>query len=197
MKIARAFGILIAVVGLAASALAQTPQLPQIPAAVDLVYAAPFTLQQGFRSDWRNDRPLVTSGYLMVLRVNPSLVFPRQVSQPVLYAGVQTAERINVGYASGYIVVVVPNPVDLSQDRIWFGTPELPEQVTSNTALYQLRMAESAGIAVTLPDVLNRALRPALSLPNRTELLRRAAELVRQYAPDEAELADNLTPIGR
>jgi hypothetical protein len=131
----------------------------------------------------------------MVLRVNPNLVFPRQVGQPILYAGVQTAERINVGYTSGYIVVIVPNPVDLSRDRIWFGTPGLPEQVTSNTALFELRMAEAAGIAVTPPDVLNRALRPALSLPDRTELLRQAAALIHQYARDEAELADNLTPI--
>ena len=101
MKMANVFGFLVAFLGLAAGALAQTPPIPPVPAAVDLVYAAPFTLQQGFRSDWRNDRPIVTGGYLMVLRVNPNLVYPRQVSQPVLYAGVQTAERINVGYTSG------------------------------------------------------------------------------------------------
>jgi len=190
-------GVLVAFLGLAAGALAQIPPIPPVPAAVDLVYAAPFTLQQGFRSDWRNDRPIVTGGYLMVLRVNPDLVYPRQVSQPVLYAGVQTAERINVGYTSGYIVVIAPNPVDLSRDRIWFGSPALPEQVTANTAAYELKRAESAGIAVTSQSVLNNALRPALSLADRTDLLRKAAELIRQYAPDERELADNLAPIRR
>jgi len=195
MRITR-FGVAMAgILVLAASASAQVPPIPTLPSAVELVYAAPFTLQQTFRSDWHNDRPVVGSGYLVVLRVNPALVFPRQDSQPVLYSGVQTAERINVGYRSGFVVAILPGPLDLSRDRIWFGTAMLPEQVTSNTAAYELRKAESAGIPATPASVLNHALWQTLVLADRTDLLRKAAELIRQYAPDETELANNLTPV--
>jgi len=195
MRITRFGGVVAGILVLAAGALAQTPPIPALPSAVELVYAAPFKLQQEFRSDWHNDRPVVGSGYLVVLRVNPALVFPRQDSQPVLYSGVQTAERINVGYRSGFVVAILPGPLDLARDRIWFGTPMLPEQVTSNTAAFELRRAESAGIRATPASVLNHALRQTLVLANRTELLRKAAELIRQYAPDETELANNLVPI--
>jgi len=197
MKTLNFFGILAAVLALAVSALAQTPPLPSTPAAADLVYAEPFTLQQGYQSNWSKEKPTVTSGYLIVVRVDHDLVFPRQVAEPVLYAGNQTAERINVGYVSGHVVAIVPSPLDPARDPIWFGTPQLPEQVNSNTIQAERQRAVAAGIRATAPVFLSSALRGEVALADRAALLRHAADLIRQYSPDEAELADNITPVNQ
>ena len=197
MKTLNFFGILVAVLALAVSAPAQTPPLPSTPAGVDLVYAEPFILQQGYQSNWSKENPTVTSGYLIVVRVDHDLVFPRQVAEPVLYAGNQTAERINVGYISGHVVGIVTGPLDPARDPIWFGTPQLPEQVSSNTVQSERQRAVAAGIRATSPAFLRSALRSEIVLADRAALLRHAADLIRQYSPDEGELADNLTPVSK
>jgi hypothetical protein len=130
-----------------------------------------------------------------VLRVDPNLVFPRQVAEPVLYVGNQTAERINVGYKSGHVVAIVPGPVSLYRDPIWFGTPALPEQVDSNAVLAERAKAEAAAIRATPWSVMRSSMRAYVALADRQALLREVAGLIHQYAPDEAALADSLAPI--
>ena len=73
---------------LAAAVVAAPPQLPATPAPVqDIVFAQPFTLDRGEVSNWRAERPEITSGYILVLKVDPDLVYPRQTAEPVLYVG--------------------------------------------------------------------------------------------------------------
>lgn len=104
------------------------PDIPDIPAAVDeVVYAHLFALDEGYKFEWRKEQPLVKNGYILVLKVDRDLVYPRQTAEPVLYAGDQTAERVNVGYWSGRVVAIVPGKLDLKKTPIWFGTPELPD----------------------------------------------------------------------
>ncbi len=174
----------------AVSASAAPPAVPATPARVDdLVYAAPFTLREGYAHDWRAERPLVTRGYLVVLRVQPALVYPRQVAEPVLYVGNQTAERLNVGYRSGHVVAIVPGDVDLKTAPLWFGTPALPEQVNASAIDVERLRAARAGIRAVPTRLVARAVRVPLALGSKADLLREAGALVDLYASDEEDLA--------
>jgi hypothetical protein len=187
---------LLAAAGLFSGAFApaQTPALPPTPAAAQLVRATPFRLAAGYASDWRKERPLVTEGWLVVLRVDPALVFPRQTAEPVLYAGRHTAERLNVGYRSGHVVAIVPAPFDPAKDPVWFGAPALPEQVDAATIAAERAKADAAGIAPAPAAAAPGAAagRPVRALAAKGALLADAAALVREFAPDEPEAAAGL-----
>ena len=169
---------------------AGVPPVPPTPAAVeDIVYVAPFVLTHGFASDWRAERPLVTRGHLVVLKVAPDLVYPRQTAEPVLYAGDQTVERLNVGYPSGYVVAIVPGALELDRVPLWFGTPRLPESVDAAVVRAEQARAGEAGIRPPAAERVQAVLRPRLELGDKSDLLREAAALVELYAPDEKDLA--------
>jgi len=176
-------------------AVAGPPAVPPTPAAVDdIVYVRPFTLETGFRFDWSKERPLVTSGTLLVLRVDEDLVIPRQAAEPVLYVGDGTAQRVNHGNESGYVIAIVPGDVDLSQAPIWFGTPELPERVDAAMAKAERALADKAGIKAFSPTKINTAATKGgerLNVADLHALLRGpVAELVLEYSPQEKRLAD-------
>ncbi len=181
------------------STLADPPAIPPTPAAVqDVVYARPFSLEKGYEFTWRKEKPTVTEGYLLVLKVDPALVYPRQTAEPVLYVGDTTAERVNVGYPSGTVVAIVPCKLadfDLKKTPIWFGTPELPERCTAKTIAQERAKAEKAGIKPLAEAKIDAAKAKGgaqLSLKDSYELQRQVAPLIKQYAPDESERADNL-----
>jgi hypothetical protein len=174
------------------------PPIPATPAGVfDLVYARKFTLQEGYQHLWSKDKPTVTTGYLLVLKVDPNLVYARQVAEPVLYVGNQTAERLNIGYESGYVVAIVPGDVDLKKATLWFGTPELPERVDANMVKAEAAKAKAANLGPFTEKVVQDAQAKGnteLKVSSKDELLRTAAELVLQYAPQEKQLAEGLAP---
>jgi hypothetical protein len=178
---------------------AKPPPLPPTPAPIqEVVYARPFTLAQGYEFTWRKEKPTVTEGYLLVLKVDPALVYPRQTAEPVLYVGDTTAERVNVGYTSGHLLVIVPGKradFDLKKTLIWFGTPELPERCTAKTIAEERAKAEKAGIkppAAATIDAAREKGGAGLAVKDVYELQRQLAPLIKQYAPDETERADNL-----
>jgi hypothetical protein len=181
------------------------PAIPPTPAPVlELVSARTFTLEAGYTHLWRSERPQADSGYLLVLRVDPALVYPRQVAEPVLYVGQQTAERINIGYESGHVVAIVPavldDPehadfIDLCKAPIWFGTPELPERVGAKRIARERLRAERSGIRPASAEAIARATKRggrALAAEDKLHLLRESAALVRRYAPDEVQLVERL-----
>ena len=177
--------------------------------ALDMVFARPFVLDEGYRHEWRSDRPSVDAGYLLVLQVDPSYVQPRNGLEPVLYVGAQTAERVNYGYPSGSVVAIVPaardgngHPLlDLEQTLIWFGTPELPERVDAGRIDAELARARAAGGVPLAQARLTAATNAGGSLvrfANRTALHRYAAERVLEFAEGEEELAQSmLAPLVR
>ncbi|NNM27060.1 MAG: hypothetical protein HKO59_13930, partial [Phycisphaerales bacterium] len=172
---------------------AAPPAVPATPAAIDqLVYAQPFTLDEAFRFEWQQEKPMTRSGYLLVMKVNPDLVYPRQSPEPVLYVGKQTAQRINVGYRSGHVVAIVPAPqdeagvvtLDLAKTPIFFGTPELPERIDRTDMEAEHTAAVAAGVTALPADHLTLATRAAQGQPTAfrgdVELLRHAAQLIRR-----------------
>ncbi len=187
---------------------AAPPPVPSTPAAVEeLVYARPFTLKQGYAFEWCKERTPVREGYVLVLKVDPDLVYPRQSLEPVLYVGDHTAQRVNSGYQSGYVIAVVPAAsgrlpetdrsahAQLHSAPIWFGTPELPERVDTSIIRRERAKAEAAGVKPFARAVVAAALEkggPRLEVKDRYELGSEMAALVRTYAPQEAHVADRL-----
>jgi hypothetical protein len=160
-------------------------------AVIDVVYVQPFSLKTGYTHFWREEKPFVKSGTLAVFKVNPNLVYPRNALEPVLYVANQTAERLNFGNESGYVVAIIPGEVDLSNSRAWFGTPELPERVSEKTIKLEAELAEKGNIKQLDPDTVRKVTQQYLDVPDLATLLRdHAAELVLKYSPQEKALAE-------
>ena len=162
----------------------------------NLVCARPFKLETGYSSAWRAERPLVASGWLLVLDVDPGIVEPRDELEHVLYVGDQTAERINQGNLAARCIVVVPSTPDalgwptgdLATMPMWFGAEALPEQIDDASVQAELAAATSAGIAPFAPAEVAAALAcgsTGIKLHDRSELLVAAARWIVEYAPQE------------
>lgn len=185
----------------AAVVIAAPPQVPATPAAVqDIVFAQPFTLETGEMSYWRAERPTIKSGYILVLKVNPDLVYPRQTAEPVLYVGDTTAERLNVGYRSGHVVAIVgaeitgDKAMDLSKVKIWFGTPELPERVDAKRIAQESALADAAGIKAFDAEKISNLLAQNETLSERDMrgIHDDVAALIRRFSPQEESVAQAL-----
>jgi hypothetical protein len=180
---------------LSSSAIAQDDLrlVPKTPSAViDIVFARPFTLAKGYTYDWSKERPIVRSGILVVLKVNPDLVIPRNSAEPVLYAGNQTVQRLNHGHESGHVIAIIPGEVDLTRFPIWFGSPELPERVSVQMVRSERALADAAKIRPFAAEKIRRVTQELrLQVSDLYSLLRdHAAELVLKYSPQEKKLAE-------
>ncbi len=192
--------LIVCMLAVATVAVAGVPAIPDTPAGVDdILYARTFTMEKGYAFEWAKDRPMLTTGTLLVLKVNPDLVYARQVAEPVLYVGNKTAERVNIGYKSGHVIAIVPGEVDLKKTPIFFGTPELPERVDAEMANSELVSAQSKDIKPLDAKKVEAAQARGgekLQVADREELLREIAPLVMKYAADEKALADAfLVPV--
>lgn len=178
---------------LAASAV-EPPDINKLvtPAAVvDVVHIQPFVLKEGYSHDWRQERPFVQSGTLVVFKVNPDYVYPRNAAEPVLYAGNQTAQRLNQGHESGYVIAIIPGAIDLAREPVWFGSRELPERVNAETITLERARAEKAGIKPFDAAKVQSVTRERLESNDLAALLREhVAELLPQFSPQEKALAE-------
>lgn len=181
---------------LCVAALGAPPAIPGTPAAIrEVVLVREFTTDKAFSNSWRKDATDVSRGVLLVLRVDAALVYPRQVAEPVLYVGDQTARRVNVGYESGYVVAIVPGEVDLTKAPIWFGSPELPERVDAEMIRKERESARRAGIKPLDEKSADSARErggPRVRVADEEALLREAATLIERYSPTETDLVAGL-----
>ncbi|MDP6518267.1 MAG: hypothetical protein QF724_07435 [Planctomycetota bacterium] len=174
-----------------------------------VLYARHFTLAQPYPHTWRAERPLVSSGYLVVLDIEREYLVPRQGLEPVLILGEQTVERINNGDGSGHLVAIVPDAHllrdadrveqrDLAERRSFFATPALPEEVDGAWIAAQVERAASlAPLGASAREALAAGTSP-VQLEDRVALEHLAAELIMRYAPDESEQAAGmLVPLLR
>jgi hypothetical protein len=180
---------------LTVSTLAETPPMPKTPAAVDdIVYARPFSLEKGFKFFWRKERPEVTEGLILVLKADKALLVPRAAMMPVLYVGDQTAQRVNHGHESGYFIVLVPGQPDLTKAPIWFGTPNLHDQVDASTIEAERKKADEAGIQPLPTKKVQAALARGgepLDAENLGQVLHgEVADLILKYSPQEKHIAE-------
>jgi len=158
---------------------------------IDIVSIQPFRLEKSFKYDWRSERPDVSSGLLIVIKVDPRLVAPTNGLQPVLYAGSHTVQRINQGNESGFVIGIIPGQIDLSKEPIWFGTPALPERIDAKTISIELANAKRSGIASLKSADMQSRTRNLIVAPDLTTLLRQyAAAFILEFSPQETHLTD-------
>jgi hypothetical protein len=171
-----------------------------------LLYARPFVLDHSYTHYYRAEQPEVRAGMILVLAVDPELARPRETWNKVLYAGAETAERINHGIDSGRIVVIVPAELDargepkldLATTPIFFGGLELPENVSREMAVHQLADARTRGVLAPDADEIRRARAEGgatLHLPDRVALDKQViADLILRYSPGktDADIASGL-----
>lgn len=181
-----------AVPSVTSDATAGESPVPATPSAViDIVEIQPFRLKAAYRYDWLQNRPLVSAGLLVVLRVDPKYILPRDTAEPVLYAGDRTIQRLNQGHRSGHVIGIIPGEVNPASAPIWFGRPQLPERVTPQIIKAERALADRAGIRAFSPDKIKGVRRDAIEVDDLAALLRgRAADLVLKYSPDEKDLAE-------
>jgi hypothetical protein len=204
--------VLLLAAGVAALVSKLPDEPPPLPAAtpvggIDLLYARPFTVDVPFTHMWRAERPQVQAGWVLVLAVNPDLVFPRESAEPILYVGDQTAERVNHGETSGHVVAIVPAPLgasgavalDLTQAPIYFGAPGLPEQVDSAKAKAELASAVQRGIAAPTAQTLTNVTQPQVRFTDDWELHAWCSDLIQTWSPEETDLIATLRvqPLNR
>ncbi|MBU6208634.1 MAG: hypothetical protein KGR22_01850 [Planctomycetes bacterium] len=172
------------------------PPVPATPAApISIVAVQPFTIAEPYRHRFRKDGAEFTSGHLIVLRAEAGFVQPRQVAEPVLCVGSQTAERLWSDPAKGLMVAIVPawteradggteRPGDPSIDLVWFAAPELPERVDAAWIAAERARAEAAlaGGRLSTPSTREIVRHPSLTTASQDALIARASALV----PDPA-----------
>ena len=172
------------VAGVLGPALAQGTPAPIL----DLLYARPFVLTQGYPSWWESGRPIVTSGYVVVLEVDRSFLVPRASAMPVLCAGNHTVESIGEDFDSGILVGILPERPDLTQTVFWFAAPAYAESMTSG--IIEAARAEAVAAGIGPPDAqrVSEALAAGggeLQVGDKAALLDETAMLLGVYAGGE------------
>lgn len=158
---------------------------------LDVVFISPVFVGDAFLHNWREEKQLYESATLAVFKVNPKLVYPRNAAEPVLYVGNQTAQRLNQGDKSGYVIALIPGDVDLSREPVWFGSAELPERVNKETIAKERERAEAARFQPFDPEHVAKVSTKPLKAQNLRDLLREPiSELVMKFSPEEKHLAE-------
>jgi hypothetical protein len=173
----------------------QTPPPTRTGAVRKLLYAQPFTVATPYAHMWRREKPQVSSGWILVIEVDPAMTEPHQSAMPVLLAGEQTAEPVNFGQPSGNVVAVVPGAIDESNLSVWFGPPDLPETVDGPWITLARAKAppENVTTFTTAEVAAARALGgPSLSAADRVAIDRSIAQLILRFSPEERQLAESL-----
>jgi hypothetical protein len=174
--------------------VAADTKVPPTPAPIKGIVAAHrFTLEDPYQYTWTRERVMVSSGTLVVLEVDPALVVPRNTLEPVLYAGNVPLQRLNHGDKSGRVIGIVPGNIDVTTMPIWFGTPQLPERVTTAMAETERERAQKAGVTQTFERGAIAGLDspPTASKDLAALLSTVAADLVLTYSPEEKDLAES------
>ena len=165
-----------------------------------LLHAEPFHLATPYTHSWRAERPSFSSGWLLVLAVDPEVVVPRQTAEPVLVVGLQTAERINHGDVSSRLVVIVPATFDAARGLpdldparapAWFAAPALPEdpRLAAQISALEAQLARYVGAEEVEDD----------GEPFELKMPRLVAELHAQFAESaklEQAIKANLRGLG-
>lgn len=177
------------------------PALPDdaMTVGVTVLDVQPFVLTEPATHYYRAEQPRFDRGLVLLLDVTDrDLLAPRQLAEPVLYVGAETAERVNQGWRSGKLVVIVPavdgDPADLLDGQpVFFGEPALPEQIQAGQARDARALAISRGLAAVPAPMATRSLSEPLPFPDHGELLAWSTTWIATHAPDETDLIRGLT----
>lgn len=166
------------------------PSVETLPQPVaEILYVRPFSLAAGYRFTWTAEPRVIDDGTLVVAQLDPALLLPRDEPEPILYAGQRTVEKLNTGYPSGRVIVLVPGPFDPAVEPLWVGRPGLPGRATPESIRAEMAAAGER-LRVVSPATAAEVSRPPVAAADVAELLREVvADLVLEFAPEEEHLA--------
>lgn len=182
---------------------APTPEQRRAAPVRALVAARPFVLERATSHAWRAEQPEYDAGWLVVLEVDPEFVVPRQVEEPVLYAGAETIERVNHGDRCRLVVGILPSArgadgrpaLDLASTTFFFGAETLPERVTATEARHELERASRGGARPFGSDEIAAAIARGgdlLHLASRDDLDPVAGVLVLEHCAEDQDVGTGL-----
>ncbi len=145
----------------------------------ELVWAQPITLQAPHVASLRAGAPTVVAGVLLELRVDPELMMPSQLFEPVLYVGSSVAHKFNWDPVSGCAVVWASGPYDLATEPVFFGSLELPERVDHDRATAEVQAARDVGVLPMSSEQITRATQPSRELADFREVAALAQDRAR------------------
>ncbi len=160
-----------------------------------VIYVQRVTLTTAYETDFRKERPRVTSGWLMVIKGRADVMAPRALAQPLLLAGganwTESVEWFNHGHESGYRVCFIPHtteesakPEALATLRVWFGSPALPEATDAAMLAAERAKADVAKIA---SKPLSVTPTKPVKLADRDALVAAVQALVKRWSPDKVK----------
>jgi hypothetical protein len=152
-----------------------------------VLFVQPFTLDQACTYDWRADQPAMTSGWILAVGVTPELAEQKDTWNPVLYVGRYPADIVATDPQLGRMVVIVPGDVDLAHDPVFFGSLELPDQVTAERAGEEMQAALAAGFQPMTAEALRLASAESVQVADAWHL----------YAGPVADAIDSWAPAAR
>ncbi len=139
------------------------PAMPATPApAGEILWARAFEVDEPWASDFRADHPMIQRGFILVLKADAALAFPRQVACPVLMAGDMPCEVIEPVAGSEYVVAIAASLDTAGTDpaqrarsdsevfaalELYWAAPMLPEQMTVDVAVAACDVARTSGVA--------------------------------------------------
>lgn len=152
--------------------------------ASELLAARSFTLSEGYRNDWRRERPWVTTGYVVVLRVHAPLVRTHATANRVLFADSGPVEILNLPDESGLVLGLVSGPIDLTGARFWFGAWACPSEIDAAAIEDEWAAAVAAEIEPFSAEAVQAALAAGggeLSVADRAALLAAMIPLMESF----------------
>jgi len=168
-----------------AEATTVAPDASVVSFDVNVVAATPFELLKPYPSSSRRDRPIVESGFVVVLRSGRGLVEPRAVATPVLYAGSEVVEIVYRDPEAGIVAGVVRARKSLAGIDLWWGSPRYAESVDSQRVASERRVALEAGLVPVPGAVISQALSATpdgRTFADRGALYRFATDLAKSAA---------------
>ena len=152
-----------------------------------LAHVEPFAVAQPALFAWNAEAATFTSGTLFVVAVDKNRAKVRQAGGPVLYVGKTPAARLNPGHLDGHIVAYVPGIVDFSKTPVYWGPSTLPERV--NPAVEGARALKDSKAQPFAAALVTSVTHPEQRLSDQKGLQLRAAELIEEFAPGDADFA--------
>lgn len=112
---------------------------------------------EAYTTSFRAEPAELSNAQLVVLSVDPDLARPRNAWTPVLYAGAAPAELLWTSPDATCVVALIA----ALDDVLFYGSTQLPERVTTERGLTELKTAVNAGHRSYTPAVTGTPLQLA------------------------------------
>jgi hypothetical protein len=128
---------------------------------IELVAAVRFHLDKPYTSPWRQDRPIVSDGFVVALRSDGDLIRPHTVPDPNVIAGGEVVEIVYQNPEAGIVAGVIRERKSLAGLDLFWGAPRYADGLTAEQMASERTRAVTSGLRPVPDQQLRRALTAA------------------------------------